>query len=45
MILKIVHKDFWLFFFIKRSMNYETFHTNATFDGFGMGSSKFFFEK
>jgi hypothetical protein len=24
-------------------MNYGTFHINAIFDGFGMGSSNFFF--
>jgi hypothetical protein len=24
-------------------MNYGTFHTNAIFDGFGMGRTRFFF--
>jgi len=41
-ILKIVPKGFWQFFFLKRSMNYGTFHINAIFDGFGMGSLGFF---
>jgi hypothetical protein len=34
----------WNFFFIKRSMNYGTFHINAIFFVFGMGSTRLFFK-
>jgi hypothetical protein len=37
-ILKIVRKGFWQFVFIKKAINYGTFHINAIFYGFGMGS-------
>jgi hypothetical protein len=38
-ILKIVRKGFWEFYFIKRYINYCNFHIKAIFDGFGMGST------
>jgi hypothetical protein len=42
-ILKIVRKGFWEFFFIKRYINNGTFYIKAIFDDSGMGSTEFFF--
>jgi hypothetical protein len=43
-ILKIFRKCFWNFFVIKRYIINSTFHIKAVFDGFGMGSTEFFFK-